>query len=195
MGWVSFTFCLFHQNINSFYNKYFDFLNIFNSNWFDLILSQESKIDSSVPDSYFDLPNYRLIRRDCTAHGGGIIIFVKKSLIITNIFIYETLEAISFSLNLNNQIVNFIYSYNQNFNNSNNFFSEIEKIILNKKFLKNTLFLVDINQDLLSSKEIILISSLLFHSFDSEWNGLAMLKIKDWSCCNAFEKSKSQRSL
>ena len=129
-------FLFFHQNINSIYNKFFDFLNFFNSNLFDLVLFQESKIDSSIADSYFELPNFHLILRDRTAHGGGLIIFAKKSIKIHNLFIYDNIEAISFSMNINSTIINFIYSFNPNLNNSENFLNEIEKIILKKTFKK-----------------------------------------------------------
>ena len=42
---------------------------------FDIALVSESKLDSSVPDSQFSLPGYRIVTKDRNKNGGGILFY------------------------------------------------------------------------------------------------------------------------
>ena len=69
-----------HLNINSIYNKIIDFDQILDLELYHILLFNESKLDINVPKRYFNNPKYRVLRRDRGANGGGILVFVKKSL-------------------------------------------------------------------------------------------------------------------
>lgn len=47
---------------------------------FDILSIQETKIDRSFPDSQFAITGYNMYRRDRKKGGGGIVVYVRKSL-------------------------------------------------------------------------------------------------------------------
>lgn len=47
---------------------------------FDILSIQETKIDRSFPDSQFAITGYNMYRRDRKKGGGGILVYVRKSL-------------------------------------------------------------------------------------------------------------------
>ena len=69
-----------HFNINGLRSK-IDFLRIFlRQHKFDILCLNETKIDSTVPDSEISVPGYTIFRQDRTCHGGGVLIFASDHL-------------------------------------------------------------------------------------------------------------------
>jgi exonuclease III len=68
-------FKIIHLNINSAFMKISNLNDLFNEQKIDLVVLQESKIDSALPDEFFNYAGYTTIRRDRTGNGGGIIVF------------------------------------------------------------------------------------------------------------------------
>ena len=46
----------------------------------DIIVITETWADSSVPDSFFSMPNYVIFRCDRDLNGGGVAIFIRRAL-------------------------------------------------------------------------------------------------------------------
>jgi exonuclease III len=65
-------------NINSVRAKLDDLYELCKLDLFQIIFIQESKLDSSVPDEHVTFFDYKVLRRDRTSNGGGILILVKN---------------------------------------------------------------------------------------------------------------------
>lgn len=70
-----------HLNINSLPNKFDEIKEWLSSNIFDILSIQETKIDQTFPDSQFTVKGYNLFRCDRKKGGGGILVFVRDSII------------------------------------------------------------------------------------------------------------------
>ncbi len=121
-------FNILHLNVNSIMgpSKLPSIHAVINSDLYDFISFQETKVDSTVPDAMFNFSNYQTIRRDRVKGGGGIIIFIKKNYKIMYNSSDEEFETITLTLKLKNSLVNFIVSYNPHL--------ELAAIILNHYF-------------------------------------------------------------
>ena len=51
---------------------------------FDILAINESKIDSTIPDSDINFPGYNIIRKDCNINGGGVVIYVREHISFTD---------------------------------------------------------------------------------------------------------------
>ena len=72
-----------HLNINSLGgSKWTEIYELLNANLLDIFVIGESKLDDSFASSQFQIPGYRLFRKDrCTKKfGGGVVVFVKSGL-------------------------------------------------------------------------------------------------------------------
>ena len=49
-------------------------------NTFDILIVNESKLDSGFPDSQFSIPGYRIVRKDRKKNGGGIIVYINEDI-------------------------------------------------------------------------------------------------------------------
>ena len=60
----------------------------------EYISVSETKLDQSIPNSQFKIDGYHFppFRRDKTCHGGGLMVFVKKDIIVTRLTEYEPEE-------------------------------------------------------------------------------------------------------
>ena len=45
---------------------------------FDVFVINESKIDSTIPDSEINIPGHNIIRKDRNTHGGGVVIYIRE---------------------------------------------------------------------------------------------------------------------
>ena len=72
-------------NLNSL-RKHIDEIRMLLANYlFDVFAINESKIDSTIPDSEINIPGYKIIRKDRNTHGGGLVIYIGE------IYIYALL--------------------------------------------------------------------------------------------------------
>ena len=95
----------------------------------DYIVISELKLDDSFPSAPFAIENYEIrARRDRDGHGGGLIKFVKRSIICKKVNHYETvvLESIcsEITISRNKWFCTCIYRP-PNFNNLDMFFKEV----------------------------------------------------------------------
>ena len=49
-------------------------------NTFDILIVNESKLDSGFPDNQFLIPGYRIVRKDRKKNGGGIIVYINEDI-------------------------------------------------------------------------------------------------------------------
>ena len=66
-------------NVNSIRNKLESFQEII-QNTFDVFLACETKIDSSDLNRQFCISEYRILRKNCNASGGGLLFYVNQNL-------------------------------------------------------------------------------------------------------------------
>ena len=69
-----------HLNINSLFLKNNEFNEVVELGLYDIISLNETKLDESIPFSFFSNSNYTILRRDRLRDGGGIMVLLKKSL-------------------------------------------------------------------------------------------------------------------
>ena len=163
-----------HLNINSINGKLFEIHSLLDLNLFDIIFLQETKLGPEDSDHFLQHKEYSFLRRDRDVHGGGIIIYIKKSLTVVFSYIDPSskFEFILFSILINNKKINFIYGYNPQYKLSKNFLDRLNTLIIENNFNKsNTFILGDFNQDLFTAhgkKLLSLMKTLNFLSVVSE---------------------------
>jgi len=81
-----------YLNINSLRHKITELRDILNKAQIDIICVDETKLDSSFPDSQFKIDNYQFPshRRDRNSKGGGKMVFIKQGLIAKRLPDLET---------------------------------------------------------------------------------------------------------
>ena len=69
-----------HLNINSIRNKHIELFTLIDSN-IDVLVIGETKLDSSFPNSQFEVDEYKSpFRKDRNSNGGGLLIYVKDDI-------------------------------------------------------------------------------------------------------------------
>ena len=150
-----------YYNINSLRNKFADIKEIVSKSMPDILVIAETKLDSSFPNKQFVLKNYyEPIRRDTSAHSGGLIEYVRNGIIrksLTNLEL-KTFESIASEITIckNKWFVLSFYRTERNESkkvNIERFLKELTTI-LNDVFKKydNVLLMGDINIDMHDKK-------------------------------------------
>jgi hypothetical protein len=75
-----------HLNINSIFSKVDSLHEILDSDNYDILFLNESKLNMAIPDSHISHTKYKCYRRDrdylsssgLDKHGGGIVIYIRK---------------------------------------------------------------------------------------------------------------------
>ena len=126
-------FSFLHLNISSLSKNLVSFEHILNSRIFDLILLNETKLDSTYPHSFIRSNHYTIIRRDKTTKEGGLIVFIRKEYKIISFDVGSNsefnLEYIHFQLLVNKIDINFICFYKPPHFNELTFLDELEELI------------------------------------------------------------------
>lgn len=99
---------LLHLNVNSLFLKRFEIMQILELELFDLICLNETKLDEFIPNSFLSHNSYNSFRRDRNGCGGGVLVFVNKSIKVTSSQVYRDYEAISIEIFCNNTTANFL---------------------------------------------------------------------------------------
>ena len=73
-------FLVAHLNINSLKSKFMEIYELLNDKIVDLLFISETKLDISFRDSIFDVPGYKLERRDRNLQGGGVAAFIRSDI-------------------------------------------------------------------------------------------------------------------
>ena len=144
-------FSILHFNIVTLIAKIDELLEILNLRCFDIIMLNETKIDENTPLKFFMSMFYTCIRRDRTANGGGILVYIRKEYKIIKQEVSVDYEIIYFQLLVENNLCNFICAYNPNKKFAVEFNNHLETNFLLSLNLDQNLFIIgDLNQDLLS---------------------------------------------
>ena len=184
-----------HLNINSVFNKIDSIHDILDSNSFDIIFINESKLDNTVPDSYLSHNRYALHRRDREfssgegngRHGGGLLIYIRKNY-IHSVELCNSVEAMHLSVTYNNTTVNFIACYKSpSFNNAD--FLEFLDLKVSGVNLNEPLFIIgDLNMDLNSD------AGKLLHDFMNDFHLKNFIKEPTRVKSRLFENSTVKTS-
>ncbi|RMZ97515.1 RNA-directed DNA polymerase from mobile element jockey-like, partial [Brachionus plicatilis] len=110
-GKNSTNFQLIHLNINSILNHIIEVHDMLSTQVFDVVLFSETKLDDTIPNSFYKNDHYFKIRLDRTRHGGGLLVFIKNNLVVKKSNLLEDLELIYFQLQVRSQKLNFVYTY------------------------------------------------------------------------------------
>ena len=149
-------------NINSIQNKFGDILFILNQQLADILVIGESKLDDTKDESLFQHPSYELFRRDRFGKGGGgLMVYVKRNLQPSRVFVDEVSEIISLIIITDKQKIGIIACYRPPYTqNETEFFASLDDQLKNLDYEApaETLILGDLNydmQDKLDSRKLI----------------------------------------
>ena len=70
----------------------------------DILAVNETKLDSSIPDSQVCLSGYSCIRNDRTRSGGGVCIYIRNTIIFTRILELDCFDLETLQLKFETQI-------------------------------------------------------------------------------------------
>ena len=94
----------------------------------DVLMINETKLDNSVPVSFFKIPGYNCLRLDWPDKGrGGEMVFIRKEYQILKYELTD-FESIFVQLRIKKQIVNFIFAYKSPSKDNNDFFQKIDSL-------------------------------------------------------------------
>ena len=146
-------------NINSLHSKMHEISFLLDKGLLDVLVLNETKLDSTIDSASYENSRYDLFRRDRTRHGGGIIVYVKKGLKIKSISVDKDAEIISLNLNVSNETdIGVIACYRPESINSELFYDKLEQ---------HTLELVN------RSTNILVIGDLNTNMFESQTSPLS----------------------
>lgn len=103
-----------HLNINSLQNKFEEMRDIILKLKTQIMIIGETKIDSSYPDSQFEIPGYSIYRNDRKKGGGGILAFVSSCVTCRRLKLdrtYKTLEPLVLEVIVNNKVMIIVAIY------------------------------------------------------------------------------------
>lgn len=119
-------------NINSIRNK-FDQLKIIIQEHIDILIIQETKLDSTFPNAQFYIEGYSPpFRRDRNSHGGGLLIYIKDHIpakVLKNNDLGNDIEGIFIELKFKNDKWLLFGTYHPPSQNPTYYFSEIGKAL------------------------------------------------------------------
>ena len=144
---------LLHLNINSLFNKIAEIDEILNLKLYDIVTLNETKLDESVPQSFYKNVFYNIIRRDRGTGGGGVLVFIRKEYKILNSFNSLDFEMIHFNLLCKNgNTCNFICAYKSPSDSDLEFLDYLEQYTFGLDLDIPLIITGDLNMDLLGEK-------------------------------------------
>ena len=157
-----------YLNINHFENKVINFKEICHQAPIGIICVDETKLDSSSPDSQFHIGGYQFppFRRDRKKYGGGKIVYVREAFIAKRLVNLEgnTSETICIEVTISKKkwCIVFVYRPPRS-NNKKVFFSELTTS-LNQATNKyhNIIVMGDLNIDTQRMELIPIITYLIY---------------------------------
>ena len=159
-------FSFLHLNINSLSNHLIEISYLLNSKVFDIIFLSETKLDETLPFSYFINLYYDLIRRDRNSFGGGLAVFIKKPLKCNSVVTYNSeidFEFIYFQITYLKKIINFIFCYKAPILNDKIFIDYLENLLFKINLDEDIFIIGDLNMDLNIFKQNINFSEFIIN--------------------------------
>ena len=145
------SFSILHLNINSLTRHLVDANLILDTLKFDLICFNESKLDDTIPPSFFTHNQYLAIRCDRNRHGGGTIVFIKRKHAVTNIQTKSktcNIEFVSFRIKSRSNTVQFICSYKPPIDNDILYIDQLDNYINSFDLSEPIVIIGDLNMNL-----------------------------------------------
>lgn len=142
-------------NINSLRSKLVEIQFMLEEQSVDILVLNETKLDVNDDQSLLEFDNYHCLRRDRKKQGrglgGGIIVYIKESLLISNVEVHDLNEIISLTFRTNGQDLGLIACYRPPHpENEKSFFESITNIIDRLDEQSSEILLVsDLNYDML----------------------------------------------
>lgn len=143
-------FSILHLNINSVFLKLKELDEILSRRFFDVVLLNETKLDTNLPQSFYINPFYNCIRRDRNRHGGGIMLFVRKEYVISKSTPSADFETIYLKLFANGIPINIFCCYKPPSELKQPFLEHLENSLFMLNPDENLFVIGDLNMDLLS---------------------------------------------
>jgi exonuclease III len=140
-----------HLNVNSIFNKFEHIFSILDTQNIDILALSEAKLDENVPDKLYLHPNYTLKRRDRNIYGGGIMIYIKNCYKIVLFASNTDYEIVSFKLNINKIVNNFVYAYKPPSTRDADFLDHLDSVIKNLNLNNNLFIFGDLNMNWLNN--------------------------------------------
>jgi hypothetical protein len=158
-------------NINSIRNKFHNIAPILNEQEVEILVVNETRLTKHDDDCLYQNPFYHMFRRDRgTDSGGGIIVYIKKTIKTERVCYDQDDEIISLIFCPNNKSkVALIASYRPpNKDNEDSFISKLEEKILGMEIgLEDTIIVGDLNFDMLGDKKNKLAALINTHSLSN----------------------------
>lgn len=143
-------------NINSLFTKIDEISFILENQLIDILIFNVTKLNESNDELLITFQNYTLLRRDrIDSNGGGVVIYVKKSISISNIINDPVNEIICFKISHSNNVYGMIGCYRPpHFQNENSLFASLNKHVKTLEQSCIDIFIVgDMNYNLLNDKQ------------------------------------------
>ena len=157
-------FSILQLNINSITPNIYDVSLLLDTRSYDLLIFNESKLDATIPNSFFKHLNYISIRNDRNRNGGGTIVFINNKHQVLNIRTISdscNIEFISFTIKYNNKPLNFICAYKPPIYNDRLFIDNLDNL-LHLYNLNDPIFIIgDLNMNLSSADNHIINTNFL----------------------------------
>ena len=155
-------------NINSLQHKFSHISFILDQQLVDILVLNETKLNSTHCNSQFENVNYQMIRRDRGSGGGGIMVYIKKSIKTFNAQIDDDNEIITLTFTPKDKThLGLIACYRPpHANNVAQFFSSLEQKVIDLET---------------STSETFIVGDLNFNLINKESNGLT-----DFMITNGF---------
>jgi len=113
----------------------------------------ESKLDSSTPDSFYRNAGYFIRRLDRNSNGGGVLVFIRNEYKLLKFECSSEFEIMFFQIKIQNQIINFISTYKPPSTINQNYLDHLEDFLFKHTDKDDPLFIIgDLNMDLVSDK-------------------------------------------
>ena len=178
-------FCIKHKNnfiisllnINSLQHKFADISFLLTKQLVDILVINETKLNPLIDDNRFKNELYLMIRRDRPEKGGGgIMVFIKKTIVIKSILIDEKFEIISFIFSPNPKLdISLIACYRPpHIENEDPFLHALDKKV------------IEMSTD---STETVIIGDLNFNQLDKADKGK---KLNQFSITHGFSNTNTE---
>ena len=110
----------------------------------------ETKLDDSVPQSFFVNNKYKMVRRDRTGRGGGILILLRNEYTLVSCVSDPIYELLTLQVTVDHQNCNFVCCYKSLSINTDKFINYLDSHLLSIDLSKPLFIIGDLNFDLLT---------------------------------------------
>ena len=142
-----------YLNVNSVREKMCNIYRILTLEMYDIVLLNETKLDDTVPLCFYQNHQYKMFRRDRGRAGGGLLVFVRKTLCVTFMFSSLEHEFMYFELTTLKNKLALICAYKSPSVADCSFLDALQDYMFTRN-LELPLFVIgDLNMDLLSTQK------------------------------------------